>query len=419
MDKIPYDKEPIYRQNTPRKTRVDNRPNGGGRSRILSLVVCLLVIFNIVLSGLVINLVKKTKNNSGPTNNIFIETNGKIDVASVAEKTKASVVAVHAGVRSTVTYNSFFKMSSRGSGVIIQGNKDTGEFYILTCYHVVKGFTDQIYILLSDSHTPLKATLAYSNAYSKMYDLAVLKVQSDEYKRNSIQPCEIADSSLIRDGNAVVAYGNPQGAGLAVTDGLISKSICLIRVSGVYNRVMQTSAPINGGNSGGGLFNAEGKLIGIVNAKAGDDPSSGSYIDNIAYAIPSNVAIGLAKNILRYERPLKALTGLSFSVGSKNIVYDIVDGNLIPNQTVLVSAVESGSASDIAGFIAGDEVVSFTYNGNSVVMRNVYSFEDHAFNIARDEVVDFTVIRDNEEISIKVRIDSLVAADSQDWYNPN
>ena len=60
-------------------------------------------------------------------------------------------------------------------------------------------------------------------------------------------------------------------------------------------RVMRVDAPVNSGNSGGGLFDGQGKLIGIVNAKIVDEG-----VENIGYAIPSNVAVSIANNIIDY-----------------------------------------------------------------------------------------------------------------------
>lgn len=414
MDKIPYDSQPIYRQTQNKKRKPEKSTS---HPRFLSLVVCLLVVLNVVLCGLVIDLAKK---NDAPnqTNIIQITTNGSLNVSAVADKTKSSVVAIHAGNLTNVDASSFYRLSSRGAGIIIDGNKSTGECYILTCYHVVKSYANGIYVLLYDSFTPVKATLVTTTGYSKMYDIAVLKFTNAEYKKSSSKPCEIGSSASVRDGDAVIAYGNPQGTGLSVTSGEISKTINIVNVDGIYNRLLKTSAPINGGNSGGGLFSAEGKLIGIVNAKTNDDPTSGSYIDNIAYAIPIDVAYSLAKNIIRNDRPLKAVTGLSFGVQNINVKYEDENGLPIPaTQTILVKEVLNDSSASIAGFEVGDEIVSFSYGeGDEIVMRNLYSLEDHIFNFSMGDIIMFKVVRGSREITLSLKIKSLVAADSKDWY---
>lgn len=413
IDKIPYDSQPIYRQTNTNKRRKPEQK--APPSKLLSIVVCLLVVLNVVLCGLVINL---SKNSKPPETNIFnISTDGTLDVSAVADKTKSSVVAIHTGSISSVDANSFYSLTNRGSGIIIDGDKESGTCYILTCYHVVKNNVSNIWVLMSDSFNPVKASLVYTTAYSKMYDIAVLKLSSDEYKRSASKPCEIGNSSLVRDGDGVIAYGNPQGTGLSVTSGEISKTINLVNVDGVYNRLLKTSAPINGGNSGGGLFNAEGKLIGIVNAKKNDDPSKGSYIDNIAFAIPIDVAYSLAMNMLKNQRPLKAQTGLSFAIQNTNIVYEKVNGKLLPKQTILVKEITASSAGELAGFEVGDEIVSFSYGETTdVSMRNLYSLEDHIFNLSVGDTVVFKIKRGNVEKTLNLKIKNSVAADSQDWY---
>ena len=414
-DKIPYDKEPIYREQS--TSRSKNKSSATHNSKLLALVVCFLLVFNVILSSLVIKLVKDSKNNPSQTNIYNIETNGTFDVSAVADKTRPSAVVVHAGANGSVNYSSFFSMSSKGAGVILHGNKETGEFYILTCYHVVKRYVNEIYVLLNDSFTPLRATLVTKTGYSLIFDIAVLRVVSDEYKRSNASACEIAPSSLARDGEGVIAYGNPQGGGLTVTSGEISKVINIITVDQIYSRLLKTSAPINAGNSGGGLFNAKGELIGIVNAKINDNPNLNSYVDNIAYAIPSDVAVGIAENIIRNGKPLRIQTGLKFAIANNIVSYDLVDGKLIPNQTIVVTKVEAGSPAELAGIKVGDEIVSFSYNNKTVAMRNLYSFEDHIFNIDAPSNLTFKVKRNGAEAKdYELKIVSAEAADNEDWY---
>jgi len=415
FDKIPFDHEPIYRNSSSRSQRVQSpsaKPSG-----VVSLLLAIVVIFNFILSGVVIKLVMDNKNKAPITNNIYIETTGGLDVTAVANKVRTSVVSVHAGYKGSVSFENFYNMSSRGSGVIIEGDKTRSECYILTCYHVVRGYLDEIYVLLNDSVIPVKVTLASSNSFSKMYDLALLKLTHGEYSRSASEPCEVADSSLVCAGDAVVAYGNPRGNGPSVTDGSVSKTSSIINVENVHHRLIETSAPINVGNSGGGLFDAWGRLIGIVSAKANDAPPV--YIDNIAYAIPSNVAISVARNMMRHQRPLKAVVGLRLAVTSNTIQYEIVDNKLLPRQEVVVTGIDAQSAAAFSDFKVGDIIISFEYSGKEVQMRNIYSLEDEIFNLDRGATMTFTVKRSNGKVEkIDVKISNAVAADAEDWYAP-
>ena len=414
-DKIPYDNRPIIRQPAnSQKHRTEKTAQAGIG---LTLIVFILVALNVVLSCLVFTLLKKS---SGATNNttINIETSGTVDVSAVVNKCRPSIVRIHAGLPSGVSsgtnvdYSMFSRLKSKGSGVIFQDNKQAGICYIVTCYHVVRGYDSQIYVVLSDSFNPIKASLVSISSFSSVYDLAVLKIESNIYKESSASPAEVADSALVLDGDKCVAYGNPQGTGFSVTSGDISKAVDLVTINGIVNRVMRISAAINAGNSGGGLFDASGKLIGIVNAKTGDVPSTSSYIDNIAYAIPSDVAIAFAKNVLRNNRPLRADLGIKLSVANVNETYDIVDGKFYPKQTIIVS-----QASEESGFNVNDQLVNFIYNGNIVNVRNLYSIDDHIFNFGVGDVVEFQVLRSGTLTSVEVTISSAVSADTEMWYN--
>lgn len=410
-NKIPYDKEPIYRKTSYKKQKNDNI-NG----KFISFIVSFLLIVNIVLGIL---LVKSSASGKEDTNNTIININSESNINAdlVSSKAKASVVCVHAGYTTSSTdspdYQGFFNMSSKGAGVIFKDNKTDGEAYIVTCFHVVKGYTGQIYVLLFDSFIPQKASLVY---YSSIYDIAVIKVSSShEYSNSQSQPADVADSSLVVEGELAVAVGNPLGTGMSVTSGIISKMTDLVDVDEVTHRVIRIDTPINSGNSGGGLFNNKGELIGLVSAKATDNTSIGSYIDCIAYAIPSNVAISIANNIIRNRMPVKAVIGFEMMVyddpddNSSGIKYDFVNGKYIPVQTIVVSKADSEGLFEI-----GDKLTAFIYGDTVVNITNLYSFDDHAFNISKGDVVSFIV--EGKEKPVEVTIKEVISADFEDWY---
>lgn len=412
--KIPYDKEPIIRQTNYKKTKVTEKSSGKG----LAFLVAILIMFNAVLGYMVFSTMK---NGSGDINNttVNIQSPSAIDVSAVASKTKLSVVCVHAGYTTSSSedpnYQGFFHMSSKGSGVIIQDDKSAGDAYILTCYHVVKKYKTQVYVLLYDSFSPIKAEVV---SFSYIYDTAVLKIDnSSEYKKSGSSEVDVADSSLLLEGDGAVAVGNPLGAGISVTNGSISKTVDLVSVDGIVHRVIRTSAAINNGNSGGGLFDAKGRFIGLVNAKAGDNPSSDKYIDNIAYAIPSNVVIKLAKNIIqRNDAPVKASLGVKLLVKNEPLKFDVINGRYIPKQTVVIDTIETSSTAYNAGVRDGDILTGFTYNGTVVNVTNIYSIDDHAFAINKGDSITFHIVRNNQSKDFTFIVNKVVSADAQEWY---
>ena len=217
---------------------------------------------------------------------------------------------------STVSYKVF-----TGSGVIVWLDKEEGDAYVVTNAHVVYASdADEIYCpdvrlylygqdirnvnytvtssydITDDENYRISATVVGATV---SYDLALLKVEGSEVLKNSAAvAAEFAEGDINYVGESVYAVGNADGRGIAVTDGIISKdseNILLDFAGQAYYRELRTSAAINGGNSGGGLFNKEGRIVGIVNAK---DENSG--IDNIGFALPA----GRCKRLLQlmYEQ---------------------------------------------------------------------------------------------------------------------
>ena len=157
--------------------------------------------------------------------------------------------------------------SGSGSGIIL-----TSDGYIVTCRHVVET-AEGIKVVLNDD-TEYDATLVGSDARS---DLAVIKIDA-----TGLTPATLGDSDMLTVGEDVIAIGNPLGElrGTA-TSGIVSALSREVSVENVKMTLVQTDAAISPGNSGGGLFNSSGSLIGIVNAKAGSDNAEG-----LGFAIP-------------------------------------------------------------------------------------------------------------------------------------
>ena len=416
--KIPYDKEPIVRQtNYNKKARKSS--GGGASSKSLTFVVCILVALNLILSGLVVSVLKDNKNGGVNNTTVNITSTSTVDVSAVTSKAKLSAVCIGAGYTTDSTekpnYQGLFKMQSKGAGVIFDGDKEDGVVYIVTCYHVVKGYSKQVYVLLHDSLVPEYATLV---GYSSVYDTAVLKIEnSNEYKKSASRPCDVADSAMCILGEAAIAIGNPQAMGFSVTSGVVSGLNDLVPVDGVVRRTLRTSAAINGGNSGGGLFNAQGELIGIVTAKALSVPSQNNYIDNMAYATPSNVAISLAKNIVRNTRPRKVVIGLELWADADGLTDDVINGELITKQKVVVNSIDANSVAYKAGFKQYDQIVAFAYGDTVVNVTNTFSFEDHAFAISKGDKVKFFIERGGVPQEITLTIEDDVDGDNQNWFN--
>lgn len=173
--------------------------------------------------------------------------------------------------------------SGAGSGVIISENG-----YIVTNNHVITSdskVADSVKVRLANGDE-YDATVVGRDSES---DIAVIKIDADE-----LTAAVFSDSDSLTVGQDVVAIGNPLGElGGTVTEGIISALDREVNVDGNTMNLLQTSAAVSPGNSGGGLFNMKGELVGIVNAK-----SSGSGVEGLGFAIPSNDACRIAEELM-------------------------------------------------------------------------------------------------------------------------
>lgn len=212
-----------------------------------------------------------------------IASSGSFSVADVVRHTADSVVEI---TTESVTRDPFwgqFVSSGAGSGVIVR--KDG---YIITNYHVIQN-ANKITVRLRNGDS-YSATLQGTD---KRLDIAVLKIKADD-----LHPAVYGDSDQLTVGETAIAIGNPLGElGGTVTSGIISALNRDILIEGTSLNLLQTSAAVNRGNSGGGLFNARGELIGIVNAKSSG--RMGSSIEGIGFAIPINDAKEAAEAIIK------------------------------------------------------------------------------------------------------------------------
>ena len=309
--------------------------------------------------------------------------------------------------------------SSEGSGVIYQMDKANGDAFIITNYHVVydassnteNGISNDISVYLYGSEIEEKAIKATYVGGSLYYDTAVLRVEDSEILAAS-SACAVtaADSDEIVVGDGAIAIGNAQGLGISSTSGVISVDSEYITMTAadektkVSFRVMRVDTAINSGNSGGGLYDDEGNLIGIVNAKIIDDG-----VENIGYAIPSNVAVSIAQNIIDYcygtdtERVQRAFLGITVSALDSKAVYDSTTGLISIKETVSVYEVSSGSLAD--GVLqAGDVLVSANINGNTTEITRQYHIIDMMLNVRVGDVVTLKILRGGEEMTVSITI---------------
>ncbi|MGD2172908.1 MAG: DegQ family serine endoprotease [Gammaproteobacteria bacterium] len=228
------------------------------------------------------------------------------------------------------------EFKAAGSGFII-----TEDGYVVTNNHVVD-HASEIKIITNDG-TKYDATLKGRDSKT---DLALVKIKSDK----TFPYVKLGDSDHARVGEWVVAVGNPFGLGGSVTAGIISARGRDIQ-SGPFDDFIQVDAPINKGNSGGPLFDSQGRVIGVNTAIY--SPSGGNV--GIAFAIPSNLAKQVVADLETKGKVVRGWLGVQI----QPITAEIADSlGLKDDHGALVAAVEPDSPAQHGGVKPGDVILS-------------------------------------------------------------
>lgn len=364
--------------------------------------------------------------NAGDNYNININSTENKNALSASKGLLSSVSIVANFTVTTVTPPSFFypgstdqvKRTARGSGVIYDIDKEKGDAFIITNYHVVysKGADTE-----NDISNDIKCYL-YGQEYSEYainatfiggsmkYDIAVLKVErSDVLRTSKAVAAEFADSNNVSILDTAIAIGNPEGLGISATVGAVnveSEYIKMRRLDGngdTDTRVLRIDTAVNGGNSGGGLFDDSGRVIGIVNAKITD-----YSVDNIAYAIPSNVAKYVADNIIYYDSidssndsVYKLLIGFDIAVKSAGVNIDEESGKILKYEKVAVKTITQGSACD--GRLASADIIkAVIIDGTRYEITRSYNVIDVMLTARKTSSITYVVERGGAVINVSI-----------------
>ncbi len=273
--------------------------------------------------------------------------------------------------------------SGAGSGVIIS---DDG--YILTCAHVVDGASN---VTVTIDDVDYTATVIGSDTAS---DVAVLKIEAE-----GLTPAVVGDSNALAVGEEVVAVGNPLGnLSGTVTNGIVSaldRDVAIENNDGsILNlSLIQTNASISPGNSGGGLFNMAGELVGIVNAK-----SEASGAEGLGFAIPINTAIDIAQDLLENGyvsgRPYLGITYVA--VTDESTAQQLG----VSAYGIYIVDVAAGSGAANAGLEPGDRIISI--DGAEIASRDdVTSIVDQH---TAGDTISITVARNGQMLTVSATL---------------
>ena len=306
-----------------------------------------------------------------------------MSVQQIASVVSPSVVAITTEQMSSsqTWFGGYYVQSGAGSGVII-----SQDGYILTCAHVVSGATS-VKVQLNGSDESYDATVVGQDSTS---DIAVLKIDA-----TGLTPAVIGDSDALAVGEVAVAVGNPLGTlSNTVTDGIVSALNRQVTVQDNDMTLIQTDASISPGNSGGGLFNGNGELIGIVNAK-----SSYSEAEGIGFAIPINTAMEIGQQLIESGSVARPALGVK--------IVDVTDAQTaqqlgVSTMGVYVVEVTKGSGAEAGGVQAGDRVLAV----DDTAVSDTSALKNYLKDKSIGDTVALQVERDGKVLTLNVALGS-------------
>jgi S1-C subfamily serine protease len=292
--------------------------------------------------------------------------------------------------------------SVQGSGFVCNFE---GQMVVITNYHVVEDVQNiTVTFINGNAYT---ATVLGSDPYA---DLAVLSTEAQQSEYN---PLEIVDSSTLSVGDSLIAVGGPYGLAGTMTTGIVSALGRTITedMSGNYPiaNVIQTTTPINAGNSGGPLLNYQGQVVGITTAIVSDS-------QNLGFAIPSSTVLREMASLVNYgsydDHPTIGAAGTDMS-------YEIAR---VMNESVtygwLIAKVTSGGPADKAGLQAGTQQVAVAgqavvIGGDIIIAINgvrITNLDDLSTYLEEHtlpgDIITVTIIRDNQTLDLQLTVET-------------
>ena len=208
-------------------------------------------------------------------------------------------------------------------------------------------------------------------------------------------------------GETAIAIGNPEGNGLSVTKGIISteNELISLNIDGTSRtyRSLRIDTPLYSGNSGGGLFNSSGELIGITNAGNTED-------QNINYAIPLEIVTGTVDNIICYANDGDNQTngaytvkfGITVSSSGSKYVYDSDKGYGEITENVNVESVTTDTIAAGLGLQNGDVIKKIEVNGTEKEINRTFTLGDVALTLRSGDKIRFVLERDGETVTTSI-----------------
>ncbi len=341
------------------------------------------------------------------TQNVTVYTENNVSVSQLYAQVADSVVVIRGMIFSG--YNLFGRQiysQIQGSGFVYNF---TGDVVVVTNYHVA-GDAVNITVTFSNGNA-YPAEVLGSDPYA---ELAVLSVEAPE---NEYVSLEIASSSNLKVGDPVMVVGTPYGLAGSMSTGFVSalgRTLSAETTGGyVIANVIQTTAPLNPGNSGGPVLNYQGQVVGIATAIVEDSQGLG-------FAIPSNTILREIGDLINKgsynDHPWLGVSGTDMSYEiAEEIGVDVTYGWLIAD-------VASGGPADDAGLQGGTEQVQVgneyvVIGGDIIIAINgtrITNIDDMSAYLEEytlpGQTINITIVRDNQTDNVSIELESRPAA---------
>lgn len=389
----------IQQQKTKSSPVIPN--NAEKKTRVMGAILLVLIIISLsFFGGWLGSKVHENYNNRTNTESARKVVNGESElISSIAKEVGPSVVSVN--VISDSNQRNLFTgdvltQESAGTGFIISENG-----YVLTNRHVIPSGASRVSITLSDGTKLDDVDVVGRTNDGDVLDVAFLKIKDTKGKK--LTPVVLGDSDSMQVGDMVVAIGNALGQFQnTVTSGILSGYGRSVEASGgdegteSLQNLFQTDAAINQGNSGGPLVNADGDVIAINTAVAGN-------AENIGFAIPINDAKGLIKGVIENGKLLRPYIGVRYIQLTPEIADEIgvkqTEGAYISDNNG-ESAILPNSPASEAGIRPKDIIIKID---NQQVTRNK-PLSSIISRYGVGERLTITLIRDGKEKTVQITL---------------
>lgn len=375
----------------------DRRPRRLGKA-LLVVSLCLVAAAALVFGGylgmvhLANSLADAQRGSFAPRPSSHVEVNANWDPADLpwAQPDPNVSIFVHDQDTQVLTSNQIYDQvlpsvvcvtadqgngsASVGSGVVL-----TQSGYIVTNFHIIQGGVSLNVGLLS-STANYDAKLV---GYDEELDLAVLKIEAQ-----GLVPARLGSSDQLSVGDSVYAIGNPMGyLHGTMTEGIISSPTRTIKVDGKDMNLLQTSAALNSGNSGGALTNAYGQVVGITSAKI-TGVENDTVIEGLGLVIPINDTIPFLNQMIHTGQSFRPSLGIL----CQEVQMDDTSGVYVVSTTADTPAHEV--------LLEGDVILA----ANGVDTPTLYALTRVLNDTGVGNQVELSVLRDGGVLSISITL---------------